>query len=101
MSLRSLFLWVVLGGLFLTMLGCQDSESLELVWSVRRGLVGQFGARGEEVFTVGRYLGRYGLATGRELRRMHLSQDYGNLTFAAGMILTARQGRSFLMAKMP
>ena len=81
MSLRSLFLWVVLGGLFLTMLGCQDSESLELVWSVRRGLVGQFGARGEEVFTVGRYLGRYGLATGRELRRMHLSQDYGNLTF--------------------
>ena len=65
---------------YLTMIGCQDSGSLDLVWSVRRGLVGQWAVRGEEVYTVGRYLGVYSLSTGQQVRRVRLSQDYGNMT---------------------
>ncbi|MFQ5658740.1 MAG: PQQ-binding-like beta-propeller repeat protein, partial [Candidatus Methylomirabilales bacterium] len=57
------------------------SGSLELVWSVRRGLVGQWGVRGEEVFIVGRHLAVYSLSDGRELRRVRLPKDYGRTTF--------------------
>jgi len=60
--------------------GCRDPGTLELVWSVRKGLVGQWGVWGEEVFTVGRYLGVYSVSTGRELRRVKLPQDYANIT---------------------
>ncbi len=80
MDLRSLLLCLGLSALLIAMTGCRDSSSLELVWSVRKGLVGQLGVRGEEVFTAGRYLGVYDLATGRELRRVQLPRDYGNMT---------------------
>lgn len=80
MNYQSSLAWLGLIGLCLTLLGCQHPGSLELVWSVRQGLVGQWGIRGDEVFTVGRYLGVYDLSTGRELRRVRLPQDYANIT---------------------
>ena len=80
MNHRSILLRLGLVAVYLTLIGCRDSSSLELVWSVRQGLVGQWGVRGEEVFTVGRYLGAYNLSTGRELRRVRLPQDYANIT---------------------
>lgn len=81
MTLRSLLFWVGLVGLHLAMISCQGPGSLQLVWSVRRGLVGQWGVRGEEVFVVGQHLEVYSLADGRELRRVRLPKDYGRTTF--------------------
>jgi len=67
--------------LFLALISCQGPRSLDLAWSVRRGLVGQWGVRGEEVFIVGQYLVVYNLTDGRELRRVPLPKDYGRTTF--------------------
>lgn len=80
MNYQSLFVRLSLAGVCLTLLGCQNPRSVELVWSVRQGLVGQWGIRGNEVFTIGRYLGVYDLFTGRELRRVKLPRDYANIT---------------------
>jgi len=51
-----------------------------LVWSVRRGHVGDFVIRGEEVVTVGDELAVYDRSTGRRLRSTQLSVDLGNIT---------------------
>jgi outer membrane protein assembly factor BamB len=67
-------------GVWATIISCRDAASLELAWSVRQGLVGQWGIRGQEAFTVGRSLAVYDLTSGRELRRARLPRDYANTT---------------------
>jgi len=73
-SLGIITVWAII-------MGCREAVSLELAWSVRQGLVGQWGVRDKEIFTVGQYLGVYDLLTGREVRRARLPQDYANTTF--------------------
>ena len=59
--------------------GCGASDEA-LVWSVRRGQVGEFTVHGAEVFTVGDSIGVYDAASGRRLRRAGLRADLGNIT---------------------
>jgi outer membrane protein assembly factor BamB len=58
--------------------GCGDDD--DLVWSVRRGHVGHFAPRGDEVFTIGDELAVYHAASGQRLRRVALPRDFGNIT---------------------
>ena len=80
MSFRFFLIMAGVMTAILVSISCQKSGSLELAWSLRGGTVGQWGIRGDEVFTVGRYLTVYNLTTGKELRRVKLPQDYGNTT---------------------
>ena len=66
--------------LFFATIGCKEVNSLELVWSVRKGLVGNWVVRGDEVYMVGRNLSAHNLLTGQALRTIKLPQDYGNTT---------------------
>lgn len=59
--------------------GCGSSDQ-ELAWSVRRGHVGEFVVRGDEVFTIGDRLAVHDAATGRRLRSTALPSDLGNIT---------------------
>jgi len=80
MNNRSVLVSLGIIGLCVTVIGCQEAVGLELAWSVRQGLVGQWGVQGNEIFTVGRYLAVHDLLTGREVRRARLPQDYANTT---------------------
>jgi outer membrane protein assembly factor BamB len=59
--------------------GCDLSDA-RLAWSVRRGQVGEFAIRGEEVFTIGARLSVYEAATGRRRRSTPLPADLGDIT---------------------
>jgi outer membrane protein assembly factor BamB len=59
--------------------GC-DLVDRRLAWSVRRGQVGEFVVRGEEVFTIGDRLAVYETATGRWRRSTRLPGDLGDTT---------------------
>ena len=59
--------------------GC-DLVDRRLAWSVRRGQVGEFVIRGEEVFTIGDRLAVYETATGRRRRSTPLPADLGDTT---------------------
>jgi hypothetical protein len=51
-----------------------------LAWSVRRGQVGEFAVRADEVFTIGDRLAVYETATGRRRRSTMLPADFADVT---------------------
>ena len=59
--------------------GC-DLADQRLAWSVRRGQVGEFVIRGEEVLVIGDHLTVYETATGRRRRSTPLPADLGDIT---------------------
>jgi outer membrane protein assembly factor BamB len=59
--------------------GC-DVFDQRLAWSVRRGQVGEFAVRGDEVFTIGDRLAVYDTATGRRMRSSVLPADFADIT---------------------
>lgn len=69
---------VALATAALCLSGCAGEDGL--VWSIRRGQVGEFAVHGREVFTVGRELAVHDLASGRRLRHARLRHDLANIT---------------------
>jgi outer membrane protein assembly factor BamB len=59
--------------------GC-DVFDQRLAWSVRRGQVGEFTVRGDEVFTIGDRLAVYDTATGRRMRSTASPKDFADIT---------------------
>lgn len=59
--------------------GCNAFDP-RLTWSVRRGQVGEFVIRGDEVFTIGDRLAVYDAASGRRRRSTALPADLGDVT---------------------
>jgi outer membrane protein assembly factor BamB len=59
--------------------GC-DLGDPRLAWSVRRGQVGEFVIRGEEVYTIGDRLAVYQTPSGRQRRSTPLPADLGDTT---------------------
>jgi outer membrane protein assembly factor BamB len=59
--------------------GC-DLADRRLAWSVRRGQVGEFAERNDEVFTIGDRLAVYETATGRRRRSTMLPADFADVT---------------------
>jgi outer membrane protein assembly factor BamB len=59
--------------------GCGLSDH-GLAWSVRRGQVGEFAIRDDEVFTIGDRLTAYETTTGRRRRSTMLPADLGDVT---------------------
>jgi outer membrane protein assembly factor BamB len=59
--------------------GCESSD-YRLAWSVRRGQVGEFAIRDDDVVTIGARLAVYDTATGRRRRSTVLPADFGDPT---------------------
>jgi hypothetical protein len=59
--------------------GCESSEH-RLAWSVRRGQVGEFAIRDDDVVTIGARLAVYDTTTGRRRRSTTLPVDLGDPT---------------------
>jgi hypothetical protein len=57
-----------------------DPFDRALAWSVRRGQVGEFAVRGDEVFTIGDRLAVYDATTGQRRRSTALPADLGDTT---------------------
>ena len=57
-----------------------DAADGSIAWTVRRGQVGEFAIRGDDVFTIGDRLAVYEAATGRRRRTTPLPADLGDIT---------------------
>ena len=57
--------------------GCNASDH-RLAWSVRRGQVGEFAVRGDDVFTIGERLAVYDMTSGRQRRSTALPADFAD-----------------------